>query len=153
MSKTQDTWRTLIVPDRSFPFRCSSWKTHATRDILLLPEKWSRLVTRYTRASRVRARKKGTRTEEIRITISEEQLSLTLNILRYAQPLPVERDRTPRGHGGVRAAVTFKEESLNFSTSWSPSSSIPFAPWPRSGRNTVDDILTFTSPPLLFLDL
>lgn len=96
---------------------------------------------------------------EISITVSGTtgQLSLTLNILRYARPLPFQRDRVTRGRGGARAAVTFDSKKTKkksqLLTTQSVSPSIVFALWPRSGRNIADDTLTFTSPSLLSLDL
>lgn len=130
---------------------CSSSKLHATPRYITTSWKVINTLTRNTR-ERVRSsstkRGEKKRSWEIVITVSEtaetaEQLSLTLNILRYACTLPVERDR-----GGVRAAVTFKEEQptsdpVIIDTFCTVTS--------YRKRNILDDVPTFPSPPLLSL--
>lgn len=81
-----------------FSVRIPRSKVHATRDTLRLPRKPIETLTRDTRRARVQCtknrteeRERGREMKEIGFVV--EQLSLTLNTLRYARPLPVEIER------------------------------------------------------------
>lgn len=130
-----------------FSVRIPRSKVHATRDTLRLPRKPIETLTRDTRRARVQCtknrteeRERGREMKEIGFVV--EQLSLTLNTLRYARPLPAEIERHARGAVDSCELLKLEKsvESVGVDTFCTRS----------GGGNIVDDnILTFASPPAL----